>query len=231
MEEHMFSTLKTLIDGANARAENRLRDSFSIELIDQKIREAEQNLKAAKLTLASLIQKQRSEIRQVETLQARIDDLMARARQALEDDRQDLAQTAAQAVADLENELALRKQTEGRLEARILQLRHSVQAASRRILDLKQGAISARAVKREQGLQKLLNRHLGGDSPIDEAEALIARVMKQDDPFEQSEILREIDAGMDHSNLAARMEEAGYGPKTRATASDVLKRLKAQTDN
>ncbi|WP_162896798.1 PspA/IM30 family protein [Ruegeria sp. AD91A] len=227
----MFSTLKTLIDGANARAENRLRDSFSIELIDQKIREAEQNLKAAKLTLASLIQKQRSEIRQVETLQARIDDLMARARQALEDDRQDLAQTAAQAVADLENELALRKQTEGRLEARILQLRHSVQAASRRILDLKQGAISARAVKREQGLQKLLNRHLGGDSPIDEAEALIARVMKQDDPFEQSEILREIDAGMDHSNLAARMEEAGYGPKTRATASDVLKRLKAQTDN
>lgn len=227
----MFSTLKTLIDGANARAENRLRDSFSIELIDQKIREAEQNLKAAKLTLASLIQKQRSEIRQIETLQARIDDLMARARQALEDDRQDLAQTAAQAVADLENELALRKQTEGRLEARILQLRHSVQAASRRILDLKQGAISARAVKREQGLQKLLNRHLGGDSPIDEAEALIARVMKQDDPFEQSEILREIDAGMDHSNLAARMEEAGYGPKTRATASDVLTRLKAQTDN
>ncbi|WP_299898863.1 PspA/IM30 family protein [uncultured Ruegeria sp.] len=227
----MFSTLKTLIDGANAKAENRLRDSFSIELIDQKIREAEQNLKAAKLTLASLIQKQRSEIRQVETLQARIDDLMARACQALEDDRQDLAQTAAQAVADLENELALRKQTEGRLETRILQLRHSVQAASRRILDLKQGAISARAVKREQGLQKLLNRHLGGDSPIDEAEALIARVMKQDDPFEQSEILREIDAGMDHLNLAARMEEAGYGPKTRATASDVLKRLKAQTDN
>ncbi|WP_299640876.1 PspA/IM30 family protein [uncultured Ruegeria sp.] len=227
----MFSTLKTLIDGANARAENSLRDSFSIELIDQKIREAEQNLKAAKLTLASLIQKQRSEIRQIETLQARIDDLMARARQALEDDRQDLAQTAAQAVADLENELALRKQTEGRLEARILQLRHSVQAASRRILDLKQGAISARAVKREQELQMLLNRHLGGDSPIDEAEALIARVMKQDDPFEQSEILREIDAGMDHSNLAARMEEAGYGPKTRATASDVLKRLNAQTDN
>jgi len=226
----MFGTLKTLINGANARAEDHLRDTYSIELIDQKIREAEQNLKAAKLTLASLIQKQRNENRQIEGLKSRVEDLMTRARQALADEHQDLVESAAQAVADLENETTLRMQTVDRLETRILQLRHSVQAASRRILDLKQGAISARAVKREQGLQKRLNRHLGGDSPIDEAQSLIERVMDQDDPFEQSEILREIDAGMDHTNLAARMEEAGYGPKTRATAADVLSRLKAQSD-
>lgn len=225
----MFNTLKTLMSGANARAEDRLRDNFSIELIDQKIREADQNLKAAKLTLASLIQKQRGESRQIETLQTRIEDLMERARQALEDDQQDLVQSAAQAVADLENELALRQQTVDRLEARILQLRHSVQTANRRILDLKQGAISARAVKREQGLQKRLNRHVGGTSPAEEAEELIARVMTQDDPFEQSEILREIDAGLDHSTVAQRMEEAGYGPKTRSSAADVLSRLKAQS--
>lgn len=225
----MFNTLKTLMNGANARAEDRLRDSFSIELIDQKIREADQNLKAAKLTLASLIQKQRGETRQIETLQARIQDLMERTRQALADDQQDLVQSAAQAVADLENELALRQQTVDRLEARILQLRHSVQTANRRILDLKQGAISARAVKREQGLQKRLNRHLAGTSPAEEAEELIARVMSQDDPFEQSEILREIDAGLDHSTVAQRMEEAGYGPKTRSSAAEVLSRLKAQS--
>lgn len=227
----MFGTLKTLINGANARAEDRLRDTYSIELIDQKIREAEQNLKAAKLTLASLIQKQRSETRQIENLQTRIDELMDRARAALADQRQDLVESAAQAVADLENELAVRKQTVDRLEGRVLQLRQSVQAASRRILDLKQGAISARAVKREQVMQKRLNRHLGGDSPIDEAESLIDRVMQQDDPFEQTEILREIDAGMDQTNLAKRMEEAGYGPKTRSTAGDVLNRLRAQSDD
>ncbi len=225
----MFNTLKTLMSGANARAEDRLRDNFSIELIDQKIREADQNLKAAKLTLASLIQKQRGESRQIETLQTRIKDLMERTRQALEDDQRDLVQSAAQAVADLENELALRQQTVDRLEARILQLRHSVQTANRRILDLKQGAISARAVKREQGLQKRLNRHVGGTSPAEEAEELIARVMTQDDPFEQSEILREIDAGLDHSTVAQRMEEAGYGPKTRSSAADVLSRLKTQS--
>jgi len=222
----MFSTLKTLINGASARAEEQLRDTYSIELIDQKIREAEQNLKAAKLTLASLIQRQRGEMRQITGLQTRIQDLMVRAQAAMADDRDDLMRSAAQAIADLENEVTLRTQTVDRLEARVLQLRQTVEAASRRILDLKQGAISARAVRREQGLQRRLNRHLGGDSPIEEAEALINRVMTQDDPFEQSEILREIETGLDHSNMAARMEEAGYGPRTRATAEDVLNRLK-----
>ncbi|MTI02215.1 PspA/IM30 family protein [Roseibium sp. RKSG952] len=227
----MFGTLKTLINGANARAEDRLRDTYSIELIDQKIREADQNLKAAKLTLASLIQRKRNEARQVDVLQSRIDDLMARAEQALADGRQDMVQSAAQAVADLENEKTIRTQTVDRLETRVLQLRQTVEAANRRILDLKQGAISARAVKREQGLQKRLNRHLGGESPIDEAEGLINRVMQQDDPFEQSEILREIDAGLDHTNVAERMEEAGYGPKTRSTAADVLARLKSKSND
>ncbi len=227
----MFGTLKTLINGANARAEDRLRDAYSIELIDQKIREAEQNLKAAKLTLASLIQRQRSETRQIDTLKKRVDDLMTRATLALSDKRQDLAQSAAQAIADLENETVLRSQTVDRLEARILRLRQTVELASRRILDLKQGAISARAVRREQGLQARMNRHLGGESPMDEAEGLINRVMKQDDPFEQSEILQEIESGLDHTNIAERMEEAGYGPKTRATASDVLARIHAQTND
>ncbi len=36
----MFKTLSTLIAGANARAENRVRDAYAIALIDQKRREA-----------------------------------------------------------------------------------------------------------------------------------------------------------------------------------------------
>ena len=53
----MFKTLSTLIAGVNARSEDRVRDAFAIELIDQKIREAEGSLKAAKATLASLLER------------------------------------------------------------------------------------------------------------------------------------------------------------------------------
>ncbi|WP_164659825.1 PspA/IM30 family protein [Tropicibacter sp. Alg240-R139] len=222
----MFRTLKTLVVGANARAEEKLRDEYSIELIDQKIREAAQSLKAAKLSLANMIQQQRAEQRQLDDLKGRIDDLLTRAKEALSAGREDLAQSATQAVADLENESITRQHTVDRFDLRILQLRQSIETANRRLIDLKQGALSARAVRREQGMQKRLNRHLGGDSPMDEAQELIAGVLQAQDPFEQSQILAEIDQGLDHTNIAARMEEAGFGDKTRSTAADVLGRLK-----
>ena len=77
----------------------------------------------------------------------------------------------------MENELTVRHQAEERLERWILHLRQSVETANRRIVDLKQGAIAARAIKREQGIQRRINQHLGGKSPIEEAEALIGQVM------------------------------------------------------
>lgn len=223
----MFNTLKTLMIGGSARAEERVRDIYSIELIDQKIREAEASLKSAKYGLASLIQRERAESRQITALQGRISDLMTRAGQALTGKRADLAQEAAQAVAEMENELELRRETVRRLETRILQLRQSVETANRRIIDLKQGAIAARAVRREQGIQKHLNRHTGGDCAMDEAETLIARVMQQDDPFEQGEILRQIDSGLQNEDVADRLAGAGFGPATKTTAADVLNRLKS----
>lgn len=180
----MFNTLKTLVAGSNTDAEERVRVMYSIELIDQKIRESGEALKSAKCGLASLIQRERSETRQITSLECRISDLMERAEQALKADRSDLPKEAAQAVADMENELIVRRETVCRLETRVLQVRYSVEAANRRILDLKQGAVAACSMRREQGIQKKLLHHSGGESAMDEAENMIARVMEQDDPFE-----------------------------------------------
>lgn len=222
----MIGTFRTLFIGANARAEEQVRDRYSIELIDQKIRESKAALKGAKLTLAGLIQRQRSEGRQVEAIKGRISDLTKRLKAALKDGREDLAAQGAQAVADLENELSVRQETTRRLEARIMQLRQSVEAANRRIVDLQQGAVSARAIRQEQGMQTRLNKTLNGGSAMEEAEELIAQVLNKDDPFEQGEILREIDAGLGHTDMADRFGDAGFGPKTRVSADDVLSRLK-----
>ena len=224
----MLGTLKTLFIGANARAEEEMRDRYAIELIDQKLRQAQEGLKAAKLGLAALIQRERSERRQLETLQGRAADLTARAEAALADGNEALALQAAQAIADMENEAALRRGTIARLEGRILQLRQSVEAANRRIIDLRQGAVAARAMRREQGLQRRLVRHLGGENPMDEADALIKRVLGEDDPFEQSEILAGIERGLAHGDIAERMADAGYGAHDKATAAQVLARLRKE---
>ena len=51
--------------------------------------------------------------------------------------------------------------------------------------------------------------------------------MQQDDPFEQSEILRQIDSGLQNEDVADRLAGAGFGPSTKTTAADVLSRLKS----
>ena len=225
----MFRTLTTLFAGVNARAEDRVRDAFAIELIDQKIREAEKQLKAAKLTLANLIQRQRSEDQHRQGLQTRITALTNRAKNALKADNMALAEEAASAIAQMENELTIRDETLARLDQKILRLRNSIETGQRRIVDLKQGAIQARAVRREQTIQaRMAGASNHGAGSIEEAEELIASVIGKDDPFEHSQILAEINADLSHDTLEDRMADAGFGPATRSTAKDVLARLTAK---
>ncbi len=224
----MLTTLRVLFDGANARAEDRLKDTYAVELIEQRIREAEHNLGAAKLTLASLIQRKRAEQRLAENLNGRVKTLTQRAEEALAADNETLATEAATAIAEMETEREIRSQTIARLETRIIQLQASVERAHRRIVDLKQGAITARAVKREQKMQSKLDRTLAGTSAADEAEALIKRVTDNDDPFEQSEILRDIDRNLTGANINDKLADAGFGDPNKVTAQAVLDRLKAK---
>ncbi|KQI72185.1 phage-shock protein [Loktanella sp. 5RATIMAR09] len=223
----MFKTLATLINGQNARAEDRVRDAFAIELIDQKIRESEASLRAAKATLASLIQRQRSEEKQYAGLKNRISDLTKRAKEALDNDREDLATEAARAIANMENELAVRSETLDRLDQKVVRLRTSIESGHRRIIDLKQGAIQARAVRREQNIQMQMTKTGVQHGSVEEAEELIARVLGRDDPFERSEILADINRDLEGGNLTDRMADAGFGSATRTTADDVLARLKS----
>lgn len=221
----MFNTINTLFRGANARAEEKFRDHFAIDLIDQKIRESQVGLQAAKSTLASLIMRERNETRQIDALQDRVEKLTNSAVAAVKDDRQQLATDAASAIAQMENELTVRRDTTARIESKIMRLRSSVEQANRRITDLKQSAITAKAIHQERRIQVKLHAFTPNQDSISEAEELISRVVDQDDPFEQSEILREIDANLKFEDIGERLAAQGYGAGTKITAADVLARI------
>jgi phage shock protein A len=228
-ESMMFSTLRTLMQGANARAEEKVRQTYAIALIDQKVRQSADALRAAKATLATLIGRARAEQRHVDMLAGRIVDLTARAMAAQAGGQDALVAEAANAIAAMENELVMRRETLARLDTRIFRLRQSVEVTNRRIIDLRQGAVSARAVRQEQAIQTRLNVTLSGQSPIAEAEDLIASVLGADDPLDQAQILADIDRCLDHTDVADRMAAEGFGKPTKITAADVMARL--QTSN
>jgi len=223
----MLNVLKTLLNGASARAEEAVTDAFAIDLIEQKIREAEASLNAAKNTLASLIIRQRNEERHFQRLDAQIKDLEGRATLALGAGNDELAGDAAVAIADLINERNVREQTVDQLKQRVLRTEAAVAKANRRIIDLRQGMISARAIEAERRAQRSLSRTIGNTTAIRDAEALIKRVMNQDDPLEQSDVLDQIDAQLDGSAVKDRLADAGFGDRAKVSAQDVLARLKA----
>lgn len=227
----MFNVLRTLFAGASARAEEQLVDTFAIDLIEQKIREADAGLAAAKNTLAALIVRQRNEQQTLERLQAQIADLEGRVRQALANGRDDLATDGATAIAQLENERAVRRDTLDQLANRVARTQSSVEKAHRRIIDLRQGMISARAANAEHKAQKSLNRSLGSTAAVREAEELIARVMNRSDPLAESEVLDEIDDGLSNTAIRDRLGAAGFGTKSKVDAAEVLARLRPSVNS
>ncbi len=105
------------------------------------------------------------------TLNGRINDLETRAGAALEAGKDQLAMDAAEAIAEIENESAVRKATLDELENRVMRTQSSVEKAHRRIVDLKQGLVTARAIDADKRTQKSLNRSLSSTTAINEAEA------------------------------------------------------------
>lgn len=221
----MFNTLRTLARGASARAEEAVRDEYAIELIDQKLREAEAAQKSAKVALAGLIQRQRSEQRQLDALNSRMIDLTNRAKEALAAEQEELALEAAEAIAQMENEATVRKESLAGLDKQIIRLRSNVEKTHRRIVDLKQGAMLARSTRHSQKVQVRLSR-ASGTAPLQEAEDLVASVLNKADPVEHSDIMDDLNAGLEPTGITDRLAAEGFGDPTKTTANDVLARLK-----
>ncbi|QPC91407.1 PspA/IM30 family protein [Mesorhizobium sp. INR15] len=222
----MLSLIRTLLDGASARAEDGLKDRFAIDLLAQRIRDAEAGLTAAKQTLASLIVRQRAEQAGLEQLDRRIADLETRTISALCAGNEALAESGAGAIAELENEREVRRTTVKSLGEKTLRMRLSVERAHRRIIDLNQGMISARAIDAERKAQSRLNRSIGRTASLNDAEDLLARIKDGGDPFEEAGILDEIDGELRHEAIRDRLAEAGHGPAVKVRAKDVLERLR-----
>ncbi len=220
----MFTMMKTLFAGSAARNEAKLRDHYALDLIDQKIRETETTLKAAKATLASQIQRSRSETAQRDALNTRIKDLVSRAQQAMEAGDKNLAHDAAAAIADMENEAAVRTNTLTSLNQQIERIHLAVEKSQRRLIDLKQGAMTAKSVRAEQKTNVAIARSLP-NAPAREAQDLIDEVLAKDSPSDLADIFEEIEDNVTHKTIEERLGDAGFGSKSKVSAEDVLARF------
>jgi phage shock protein A len=227
----MLKTVWTLMRGAAAAAEEDLLDQNVLLILDQQIRDAAAATERAKRALALAIAQDEAEGKRLEATLARIADLETRTRAALAARRDDLVGEAAEAIATLEAERDCIREARTNFARDIAQMKRIVTDATRRLAELERGrriAQTAEAVRR-----------LRAGGPVDaseaaalaEAEVTLRRLRaRQAEDAAAAAALQTLN-GAAPADISERMEAAGFGPRTRPTAADVLARLRDQVAN
>lgn len=224
----MFTTLKSIFVGRAARASRTMETQNAALIIEGKIAQAETAQESAKRALAGLISRTRMEEQALSALTRRMNDLEGRISEALSAGNDSLAADAADMLASLENEQTVRQATLQTSGDKAERLRLVIEKSHRRLIDLKQGLISARAIEAERASAQSLNGDVSAGSAIREGEAVLARLMASESPLDHMEALDEIDAQLSGETTLDRMAEAGFGAPIKVRGADVLARLKAK---
>jgi len=225
----MFKTIHTIFLGKLGRAEHALETENAAIIIEQKIREAEAGHGSAKRGLAALIARTKSEEKALGYINKRISDLEVRTQAAVEDGKNDLARDAAQLIADLENERAVRERSLDSSREKAGRIRLNIEKTHRRLIDLRQGLLTAKSIEMERGAISQMRGKLSANSAIQEGEAVLERLLGGEDPVEIMNAYDEIESELSGDAVMDRLTEAGFGTPDKVRPEDVLARFQTKS--
>jgi len=223
----MIKTFITLMRGSSARAAEMVEDQHALLILDQQIRDAAAALDRARKALAVAAAQDATEERRIGTLQADIKDLEARAVAAL-GTREDLAAEAAETIAGLEIDLAAAQAAHTSFARESARLRALVRNGERRIADLERGRRTAQATDAVRRLRTKGLWTVGQNaSALRDAEVTLERLRRNQAEAETADRVYDELAGESGADLVKeKLEQAGFGERTRPTAASVLERIR-----
>ena len=222
----MFSTLLTVMRGEVRKGERQIERRHAITILEQKIEDAEGAQAAAKNRLAALILKERNDERTLASQKVQAEELETRIEKALRSDLTALAEEAAGHLARLEADIQRLEASTSRSRVAIERLRRLIDAGQTRLLELKSGLTTARTFAAEQRSVTELSGDITGIASIVEAERVLEDFLEQPDPFEQMEILEEINDANNPQTILDRLADHGCGTASRPQAATVLERIR-----
>jgi phage shock protein A len=178
------------------------------------MRDSATAVERAKRALALAIAQDQQEGRRLEAITAQIADLEVRAIAALDGERNDLAQEAAESIAALEADRDAAITARALFASEITRLKRQVANAEKRITELDRGRRIARAAEAVRGLRR------GGveaarpyEATLPEAENTLKRLReRQQEAQAADDALADIDAASGPLATAERAGGAGFRP-------------------
>ena len=225
----VWNKLVTALRGAAHEAGEAVTDSQALRILDQEIRDADNDLNKSKEALAEIMAKQKLATTKLQTTHAKLGEYEGYALKALEANDDALALEVAGKVAVLETQ---RNEEESQVAAytqSVDQLRSAIQNAQSNIKRLKQQADTVKATESVQRAQATVaGRYTGSQSRVQTALDSLERIkQKQAERGARMESAAELAKDGNEDALDAKLRAAGITPGA-GNAQSVLERLKAQ---
>jgi len=229
---NVWAKMITALRGGVNEAGEAVVDSQALRILDQELRDAADELKASKDSLAAIIARQKLSEEKAGRLKGSITENEGYALQAMEKGDDKLAHDVAEKIADLETQLKLEEDTGAGYASSANDLRTAIQAAERDITRMKQQVDTVKATDSVQRAQAAVSeRHSGSNSKLRTAVDSLERIKeRQDLRSAQMSAARDLANDLGDESLENRLEKAGIKPHGKS-AEDVLARLKNKAKN
>jgi len=208
---NIWSKLVTALRGGVNEIGETIVDTQSLRILDQEVRDASEELKNSKDSLAELMARQKIAEEKCTTLNNKITEYEDYTVQALQSDNQTLAKELAEKIADLETRLQTERSAQQGYAENVNSLRNAIKQAERNIKRLKHQVDTVRATENVQRAQAAVaQRHSGTDSRLRTAMDSLERIKeKQALTAAQFAAAQQLAEETSEGSLHSRLEEAG----------------------
>ncbi|TQV75985.1 PspA/IM30 family protein [Exilibacterium tricleocarpae] len=224
---NIWAKMMTALRGGVNEAGEAIVDSQALRILDQEVRDASEELKQSKDSLAAIIARQKLSEEKVVKLNKEIETHEGYAVKALEKGDESLAREVAGKIADFENQSAAEAEAGAGYARSADQLRAAIKQAEANIKRLKQQVDTVKATENVQRAQEAVaERHSGSNSKLRTAMDSLERIKeKQSLKAAKMNAASELAAETSDATLQQKLEEAGIAPSGKS-ADDILERLK-----
>lgn len=224
---NIWSKMMTALRGGANEVGEAIVDTQALRILDQEVRDASEELKQSKDSLAAIIARQKLAEEKCAQIQQNIDENEKYATTALEKNEEALALEIAQKIADLETQLKTEKLQAENFSASASNLKTAIKSAEQNIKRLKQQVDTVKATENVQRAQAAVaQRHSGSNSRLQTAMESLERIKeKQNLKSAQMKAAEEMANECNQDGLDEKLEKAGIKSSANS-AQDVLQRLK-----
>ena len=225
----IWAKVVTAVRGGVHEAGEAIVDHQALRILDQEIRDADDNLSKSKVALTGIIAKRKLADKKVGSLKSSLEEYEGYAIQALDKGDETLATEIAEKLAGLETELVGEEGMAKAFATSEGQLRKAVAQTEGNLKRLKQQVDTVKATEQVQKAQAAVAaRHSGAGSSMRSAVDSLERLKtKQAERAAQFEAASELADSTEEVSLDAKLKAAGI-VGGGASGNDVLARLKAK---